>query len=58
MDKLDKEEYKKKIIKILDEFLEVYGEITMGEIEGVVNKIMAIPTPKEGNPYVGMSTRG
>jgi uncharacterized protein YjgD (DUF1641 family) len=47
--KLTKEEYKEKIIEILDEFLEAYEEITVGELEGVVNKIMAVPFDGEDN---------
>ena len=54
---MTKEEYKEKVFEILDEFLRDYEEISLEEIEGVVNKIMAIPTPREGNPYVGMATR-
>ncbi len=49
MRKLTKEEYKEKIIEILDEFLEAYEEITVGELEGVVNKIMAVPFDGEDN---------
>jgi len=55
---LTKVEYREKVFEILDEFLRDYEKISLEEIEGVVNKIMAIPFPKEGNPYVGMATRG
>ncbi|MBA7516550.1 hypothetical protein ES705_08598 [subsurface metagenome] len=55
---MTKVEYREKVFEILDEFLRDYEKISLEEIEGVVNKIMAIPFPKEGNPYVGMATRG
>ena len=54
MEKLTKEEYKEKVWEILKGYLDMDIE----DIEELLEKIMAIPTPKEGNPYVGMATRG
>ncbi|MBA7546518.1 hypothetical protein ES705_38910 [subsurface metagenome] len=52
--KLTKAEYRKIIWELLKDFRD--DEIT--SLEELLDKIMAIPTPKEGNPYVGMATRG
>jgi len=52
--KLDKAGYKKKILKLLEGFIDD-GKMTLEE---VVDKIVAIPIPKETkNPYVGLSTK-
>jgi hypothetical protein len=52
--KLTKVEYRKIIWGLLKDFRD--DEIT--SLEELLEKIMAVPTPKEGNPYVGMATRG
>ena len=50
---MDKLEYRKEIWELLKNYRD--DEIT--SLEELLDKIMAIPTPKEGNPYEGMSTR-
>jgi len=50
---LTKLEYRKIIWGLLKE----YRDDEILSLEELLNKIMAIPIPKEGNPYVGMSTR-
>jgi len=50
---LTKVEYRKIIWGLLKEYRDD-KDMTLVEL---LNKIMAIPIPKEGNPYVGMSTR-
>ena len=61
---MTKVEYRKIIWGLLkdyrdDNFLFIREELNEGTMSLVelLNKIMAIPTPKEGNPYEGMSTR-
>jgi hypothetical protein len=51
---LTKLEYRKIIWGLLKDFRD--NEIK--SLEELLEKIMAIPFPKEGNPYVGMATRG
>ena len=53
MRKLTKKEYKKIIWGLLKDY-RVDPHMTL---EKLLELIMAIPIPKEGNPYVGMSTR-
>ncbi|MBA7572657.1 hypothetical protein ES708_14440 [subsurface metagenome] len=56
MRKLGEAEYRKEIWKILKEFRD---SKTMMTLEEVLDRIMAIPIPKERkNPYEGMATRG
>ena len=54
MKKLTKVEYRKIIWGLLKD----YRDNEIKSLEELLEKIMAIPTPKEGNPYVGMATRG
>ncbi len=51
---MTKLEYRKIIWGLLKDFRD--NEIK--SLEELLEKIMAIPFPKEGNPYVGMATRG
>ena len=53
MDKLDKLSYRKEIWELLKNYRD--DEIT--SLEELLEKIMAVQFPKEGNPYEGMSTR-
>ena len=55
MIKLTKAEYKKKVCEILKGYRYKLSE---EDIEELSELIMAIPFPKEGNPYVGLATRG
>lgn len=50
---MTKVEYRKIIWGLLKDYRD--NEITC--LVELLDKIMAIGTPKEGNPYVGMSTR-
>ncbi len=50
---MTKAEYRKIIWGILKD----YRDDKDMTLEKLLELIMAIPTPKEGNPYVGMSTR-
>ena len=50
---MTKKEYRKIIWGLLKDYRD--DEIT--SLEELLDGIMAIPIPKEGNPYVGMSTR-
>ena len=52
---MTKVEYKEKVWEILEGYSVVLGKES---IEELLEKIMAVPFPKEGNPYVGMATRG
>lgn len=52
---MTKEEYKEKVWKVLKGYSTI---LDIEDLEGLLEEIMAIPTPKEGNPYVGMATRG
>ncbi|MBA7572636.1 hypothetical protein ES708_14419 [subsurface metagenome] len=52
---MTKKEYKKKVCEILKGYRYKLGE---EDIEELLELIMAIPFPKEGNPYVGLATRG
>ncbi|MBA7522610.1 hypothetical protein ES705_14730 [subsurface metagenome] len=52
---MTKEEYKEKVWKILKGYSCV---IDLEDLKILLEEIMAIPFPKEGNPYVGMATRG
>jgi uncharacterized membrane protein len=51
---LTKLEYREKVWEIVKE----YSDMDIEDKEDLFEKIMAIPFPKEGNPYVGMATRG
>ena len=51
---MTKLEYRKIIWGLLKDYRD--DEIT--SLEELLEKIMAVPFPKEGNPYVGMATRG
>ena len=53
MKRLNKIEYRKIIWGLLKE----YRDDKDISLEKLLELIMAVPTPKEGNPYVGMSTR-
>ncbi len=55
MIKLTKKEYKEKVCEILKGYRYKLGE---EDIEELSELITAIPFPKEGNPYVGLATRG
>ena len=44
--------------KIIWGLLKDYRDDKDMTLEKLLELIMAIPTPKEGNPYVGMATRG
>ncbi|MBA7585001.1 hypothetical protein ES708_26970 [subsurface metagenome] len=44
--------------KIIWGLLKDYRDNEIKSLEELLEKIMAIPTPKEGNPYEGMATRG
>ncbi|MBA7608528.1 hypothetical protein ES703_15705 [subsurface metagenome] len=44
--------------KIIWGLLKDYRDNEIKSLEELLEKIMAIPFPKEGNPYVGMATRG
>lgn len=50
---MTKKEYRKIIWGLLKDFRN--DEIT--SLEELLDKIMAVPFPKEGNPYEGMATR-
>ncbi|GAI69328.1 unnamed protein product [marine sediment metagenome] len=50
---MNKNEYKKRVWELLKNYRD--DEIT--SLEELLEKIMALPFPKEGNPYEGMSTR-
>ncbi|MBA7548227.1 hypothetical protein ES705_40674 [subsurface metagenome] len=54
MKKLTKVEYKEKVWEILKGYRYGLGE---GDIEELLELIIAVPFPKEGNPYIGMATR-
>lgn len=43
--------------KIIWGLLKDYRDDKITSLEGLLEKIMAVPTPKESNPYEGMSTR-
>ncbi|TFB08825.1 hypothetical protein E3V08_02500 [Candidatus Atribacteria bacterium MT.SAG.1] len=53
MAKLTKVEYRKIIWGLLKD----YRHNKIKFLEELLEKIMAIPTPKEGDPYVGLATR-
>jgi hypothetical protein len=53
VNKLTKLEYRKIIWGLLKDYRD--DEIT--SLEELLDKIMAVPFPIEGNPYEGMSTR-
>ena len=44
--------------KIIWGLLKDYRDNEIKSLEVLLEKIMAVPFPKEGNPYVGMATRG
>ncbi|MBA7525527.1 hypothetical protein ES705_17678 [subsurface metagenome] len=50
---MNKREYRKIIWGLLKD----YRDDKDMSLEKLLELIMAVPTPKEGNPYVGMSTR-
>lgn len=50
---MDNLEYRKEVWAILKEF----RDSKVMTLEEVTTKIITIPTPKKGNPYVGMATR-
>ena len=52
---MTKIEYREKVWEILKGCRYELGE---EDIEELLELIMAVPFPKEGNPYVGMATRG
>ena len=52
---MTKSEYRKKVREILKGYRYELGE---EDIEELSDLITAIPFPKEGNPYVGLATRG
>ncbi|MBA7552645.1 hypothetical protein ES705_45215 [subsurface metagenome] len=51
---MTKKEYKEKVWEILKGHRYGLGE---EDIEELLELIMAVPVPKEKNPYVGMATR-
>jgi len=53
--KLTKKEYKEEVCEILKGYRYKLGE---EDIEELSYLITVIPFPKEGNPYVGLATRG
>ncbi|MBA7573786.1 hypothetical protein ES708_15584 [subsurface metagenome] len=53
MKRLKKIEYRKIIWGLLKD----YRDDKDMTLEKLLELIIAVPTPKEGNPYVGMSTR-
>jgi len=52
---LTKLEYRKKVWEILKGYSDV---LDIEDLEVLLEEIMAVPTPKEKNPYEGMATRG
>ncbi|MBA7516039.1 hypothetical protein ES705_08084 [subsurface metagenome] len=52
---MTKVEYRKIVWGILKGYSD---ELDIEDLEELLELIMAIPIPKEKNPYVGMATRG